>query len=498
MRGLRFWATISISIVVLFQSLLWFASLIEHRKAFRRIIGTRVITDQNSGILQNLHNKAVVSAASSARIELSAVPAWLLFRSIRSTVLQVESTLMADMEVFNLGRDTRVLDLSCNGSIFQIEDMCNISLLVHLRKEDPYSNLFHSFEAATRPKNLDSHLCILSVPEQDFILTQDRHLVSSSQNTSGLQQLRLSPWHDATVRVDCRGLLSSDTSRILIVLIADYSTIATVLSSWHYEAETNALSFPTHVLILGGKEALSSARSLVDGLIRNGSVCATIEPLNGVLDGLSSKQLVCPPAVDPASSQSMLKLILTFAPVESCPATADGIAATRRCQIAAALEVARGRAGSFDYLLVQGAGYATCPGATLRIVQNVLALRRAFSLVRCGRMASCFLIHAADAGFWATTLRQAPAAATADAVLFHHAHGLNAAARDRFADTGLLVTRSPLVHDAHAAGTAAAAASICTTQLAGEAEAEGGHEDEGYREDTGCRTPPPPTPQCSV
>ena len=42
-------------------------------------------------------------------------------------------------------------------------------------------------------------------------------------------------------------------------------------------------------------------------------------------------------------------------------------------------------AGAHDYLLLQGAGHAVCGGATARIVQHALALRRAFSLIRCGQ-----------------------------------------------------------------------------------------------------------------
>ena len=464
---LRFLIIFSVAILVLFQTAFWFATFIAQRK----FVSTRALTffqPRQSSLA--LPKQEVTISVSKPLPDLSAAkaPVWLLFRSLRSTILQVEKSVGADLEVFHLQRDVRILKLSCISSF--ANEICNITARVHLRREDPHSTLFYPFESATRPLNLDSQHCKLAV-SGDFSTTASESTTSSVykvQNTSSsVGQVQLSPEADVIVQVDCHGLQSTHASRILIVLITKRPMLVKVLESWHQEASNNTLPFPNHILVTGTSDDIAAGLAILRDLFSNGTICAQVE-------AAADAQILCPPSLDPVQQASSVRLSIKFAEVKPCPGAGDS---ARSCAVSTAMEAAAGRGSAYDYLLIQGAGYAACAGTTLRLMQNVLALRRAFSLVRCGWRASCVLVHAGDALFWAEMLRR-PVDVPPESVLFHYGHGLNSDARARFADAGLLVTRSPMVYEG--------AAGECDAALTAEASATGGHEDEGYREDSGC------------
>ena len=259
----------------------------------------------------------------------------------------------------------------------------------------------------------------------------------------------------------CSNLRSSYASRILVVIVAEHSHIALVLASWIREAELYKQTIPINLLISGTENTLITENDVIQQLVVERKLCVRIDDLSEV----RGKVTVTPPTrrqhIVCATEGGITDLTVMFARVDmrqEGQQPSDRDVSRGASSLSAALESAERRANSsdraFDYLLIQGAGYAVCPGASLRATQHVLALRRTFSLVRCGWGVSCALVHARDASFWARVLRPAESDAHAQSLLYHHSQALHAESFQRFGDAGLLVTRTPLVHTAELAAEA--------------------------------------------
>jgi hypothetical protein len=283
----------------------------------------------------------------------------------------------------------------------------------------------------------------------------------------------------------------------LVVIIAEHSHIALVLASWIREAELCKQTIPINLLISGTENTLIATNDVIQQLAVERKLCVRIDDLSEVRGEVDVKppsrrqHIVC------STEGGRTDLTVMFARVgmrQEGQQPSDRGVSRGASSLSAALESAGRRANSsdraFDYLLLQGAGYSVCPGASLRATQHVLALRRDFSLVRCGWGASCALVHARDAGFWARVLQPAESDAHAQSLLYHHSQALHAESFQRFGDAGLLVTRTPLVHTAEPAaeapGSSRGSQRGCDSPLTAEV---GGHEDEAYLESSGCIAP---------
>ena len=428
----------------------------------------------------------------------SEVPGWLLFRSIRSAILLAEKELDTDLKVADIDEDVEIVDAYCSSYGFRKDSACNITLEVTLSRELDMHSLFENLhETATRSLHNDGDFCQISFDEESVKRTSSYDLQTFVSS-----------------RLVCRNLVFSESSRVLMVTAAENTDVISSLISF---AEN--WTVPLHLSIVGAADQLSAATRAVHAAVRQSSACALIVPHhdsgNIVPHHDSGKgSIACSggAAAEAGERRPLLHVHLTeSAPKPACPnvrapmprpGSRPGERPASRpdpeptaCSVSQLLRAARAplaAPGRHDYvLLLQGAELAACPVALGRLLQAVLALRRAFSLVRCGRRASCVLLDALDVPFWLDRLAAAAGggpgpAGPADEALFHAAHGFNEPARRHFGDRGALVAYLPAAARSGPGGPRCGDALDALNGSDSDAPAAAGHEEELYRRGSGC------------
>jgi hypothetical protein len=163
-----------------------------------------------------------------------------------------------------------------------------------------------------------------------------------------------------------------------------------------------------------------------------------------------------------------------------------------------------GRAGeymnhsdAFDFVLLLDGRHPICRGSLRPFLQQVLALRRGFSLLRCGPSTSCLVLHRRDILFWRDALTRAWAERQGFSDVFlHSANGLNSASRKQVGDAGIYVAHSTIIGriipnaESHEMTENQLSGPRCGDSLTVNVSTPGsaGDDDreEVYREETGC------------
>ena len=334
------------------------------------------------------------------------IPDWLLFRSLRSTIFQSEHKLSMDMMPLDFQKNMEVQEFNCTSA--SDDQICDISLDIYLRMEKRQPGFTN--EEKLRISLIDDRTCHVKL-HGPFIRYGSEYFQAM---------------------VSCHDLRLSDTSQTLVVL--DHMDVAS-LSSWIKQAESSVVPF--HLSVVGLIDDETINKSMVPAVMQ-GHVCVSFQ-----MPSSKSPVIVCP------DTQSYPKLHVKFdaAFPEVCPQQSQINLNKEFCALstllaAASTQMATSRAYSF--VLIQRGAHSVCGSSAARLVQEALALRRAFSLIRCGQRASCLLLNARDLVHWSGVLSAASPSDSLEDVLFHSAHGLDARSRHHFSDRVALVTHSPV------------------------------------------------------
>ena len=341
---------------------------------------------------------------------METIPEWLLFRSVRSAIFQSEHKISIDMMLLDFREDVEVQEVNCTSA--SDDQTCDISFHIYLRTEEE-GHLGFTNERTTRNSLTDDRNCDVQL-HGPFI----RYGSKSFQ-----------------AMVSCHELHLSDMSHTLVVL--DHMDKVT-LSSWIKHAES--IVVPFHLSVVGSIDEKTINKSMVPAVMQ-GHVCVSFQ-----MPSSKTPVMICP-NTGVRLSHPMLHVKFEAGSSEVCKQQSQIDLKHEFCALstllaAASTQMATSRAYSF--VLIQRGAHSVCGSSAARLVQEALALRRAFSLIRCGQRASCLLLNARDLVHWFGVLSAASPSDSLEDVLFHSAHGLDARSRHHFSDRVALVTHSPV------------------------------------------------------
>ncbi|EKX55242.1 hypothetical protein GUITHDRAFT_99024 [Guillardia theta CCMP2712] len=334
-----------------------------------------------------------LATLSNVRVSLATIPSWMLFRASRSAVLQAEKELGKEFDVVSVQDSIKPLSISCSGEDKVSEEICELSMelsLAHLHGLWSSLSEVLPFAQTRRPSFNEADSCNVTS--------------MSSSSHHGVHH----------VNVKCSNMGRRRRVGAFLSFINRHTKEEEeipVLVSWLDHLSLPLFVAPFDLFLVAPFELSSLVEKQVSRLLRrrddnaHKALCVRIRKWKDVGGG---RVLCSTPGLEQGSVSSNVPIIwISKVAGDESSQTSTG----KVDQVIRTLKAVEGSIGhvhNYEYFMFVEQSFFVCGRVFSHFLQNILSLRRSFTLIACGRELSCFLGEWRDLKFWSRAV-SAPA-----------------------------------------------------------------------------------------